>query len=74
MIDSASPIWVSSSQREGEARSEENLMRFIMLSECATNPGETQHRRYRDMIEEAVIAEEMASTAGERPSTTSSTT
>ena len=34
-------------------------MRFIMMSECATNPGETQHRRYFDMIEEAVFAEQM---------------
>lgn len=34
-------------------------MRFIMMSECATEPGTTQHRRYRDMIDEAVFAEEM---------------
>ncbi|RZL79548.1 MAG: LLM class flavin-dependent oxidoreductase [Rhodococcus sp. (in: high G+C Gram-positive bacteria)] len=30
-----------------------------MMSECATNPGETQHHRYLDMIEEAVFAEEI---------------
>ncbi|NMO03569.1 LLM class flavin-dependent oxidoreductase [Gordonia sp. TBRC 11910] len=34
-------------------------MRFILMSEAATNPGTTQHRRYKDMIEEAVFAEEM---------------
>ncbi|MGW5148478.1 LLM class flavin-dependent oxidoreductase [Rhodococcus koreensis] len=34
-------------------------MRFIMMSECATEPGTTHHRRYRDMVDEAVFAEEM---------------
>ena len=34
-------------------------MRFIMMSECATEPGTTQHRRFRDMVTEAVFAEEM---------------
>lgn len=34
-------------------------MRFVMLSECATDPGNSHHRRYRDCIEEAVFAEEM---------------
>ncbi|AHD24298.1 hypothetical protein Y013_25755 (plasmid) [Rhodococcus pyridinivorans SB3094] len=34
-------------------------MRFIMLSECGTRPGNTHHRRYFDMIEEAKFAEEM---------------
>jgi alkanesulfonate monooxygenase SsuD/methylene tetrahydromethanopterin reductase-like flavin-dependent oxidoreductase (luciferase family) len=34
-------------------------MRFIMMTECATPPGTSQHRRYKDMIEEAVFAEEM---------------
>ncbi|MYW92965.1 LLM class flavin-dependent oxidoreductase [Amycolatopsis rubida] len=34
-------------------------MRFVMLSECGTQPGNTHRRRYFDMIEEAVFAEEM---------------
>lgn len=34
-------------------------MRFIMLTECETQRGETHHRRYWDMVEEAVFAEEM---------------
>lgn len=34
-------------------------MRFIMLSECGVRPGNTHHRRYFDMIEEAKFAEEM---------------
>lgn len=34
-------------------------MRFVMLSECETQRGETHHRRYWDMVAEAVFAEEM---------------
>ncbi|MGE3744920.1 MAG: LLM class flavin-dependent oxidoreductase [Sphingomonadaceae bacterium] len=34
-------------------------MRFIMLSECETLHGATHHRRYWDMVTEAVFAEEM---------------
>ncbi|ANS31952.1 hypothetical protein R1CP_36730 (plasmid) [Rhodococcus opacus] len=34
-------------------------MRFILMSECGTRRGTTHHRRYFDMIEEAVFAEEM---------------
>lgn len=34
-------------------------MRFILMSECGTLPGTTHHRRYFDMIEEAVFAEKM---------------
>ncbi|MGA5546201.1 LLM class flavin-dependent oxidoreductase [Mycobacterium sp. NPDC051198] len=34
-------------------------MRFVMMTECETQPGTTHHRRYWDMVEEAVFAEEM---------------
>lgn len=34
-------------------------MRFILMSEATTLPGMTHHRRYKDMIEEAVYAEKM---------------
>lgn len=34
-------------------------MRFILFTECATNPGTSHVQRYRDAIEEAVFAEEM---------------
>ncbi|MCK8615520.1 LLM class flavin-dependent oxidoreductase [Gordonia sp. C13] len=34
-------------------------MRFILMTECGTQKGSTHHRRYFDMIDEAVFAEEM---------------
>ena len=34
-------------------------MRFTMLTECGTNPGESNYHRYFDMIEEAKFAEQM---------------
>ncbi|MFL0289094.1 LLM class flavin-dependent oxidoreductase [Mycobacterium sp. SMC-21] len=34
-------------------------MRFVMLTECETQTGTTHHRRYWDMVQEAVFAEEM---------------
>src|SRR5688500_17025671 len=34
-------------------------MRFVFLSECETQLGSTHHRRYWDLVEEVVLAEEM---------------
>ena len=34
-------------------------MKFVFVSECETLPGETHHRRYWDLLEQAAFAEEM---------------